>query len=460
MEQHTVAQASQYRRELDDGLLLRWASDDDCAGIIQLYSHVFRDAADEPPNLWIASYTRDTMSGRHPLIGPGDFAVVEERATNRIVAATCLLRATWSYAGIPFAVGRPELVASHPDYRNRGLVRALFELIHARSAARGDLLQGITGIPFYYRQFGYEYALDLDGERTLWFDAIPKLKPGTAEPYSLRPITPADLPLVLRLYQHEQATYHSGAPSLVSATLDETYLRWNHDGATQEYSGGYWQTALIVGGDDRPLGYVLTRKLRWAEALNVVGLAVEAGVSLVALMPSLLRLLQAYAHTMPTFKPDAPTPTNVSFGLGRCHPAYAALGEALVPRPPQPYAWYVRVPDLPAFLQLIAPELERRLAGSVLAGHSGDLQLDFYRDGLRLRFAGGRLAEVAPWRPLLWGEPAQAAFPPLVFTQLLFGYRSLAELRHALPDVRAKEEALTLLDALFPAIPSRVMPQD
>ena len=145
-----MAQAPQYRRELDDGLLLRWASDDDCAGIVQLYSHVFRDAADEPPNLWIASYTRDTMSGRHPLIGPGDFAVVEERATSRIVAATCLLRATWSYAGIPFAVGRPELVASHPDYRNRGLVRALFELIHARSTARGDMLQGITGIPFYF----------------------------------------------------------------------------------------------------------------------------------------------------------------------------------------------------------------------------------------------------------------------------------------------------------------------
>ena len=84
------------------------------------------------------------------------------------------------------------------------------------------------------------------------------------------------------VHQHEQATYHGGAPSLVSATLDETYLRWNHDGATQEYSGGYWQTALIVGGDDRPLGYVLTRKLRWAEALNE-----EALTLLNALVPAI-----------------------------------------------------------------------------------------------------------------------------------------------------------------------------
>jgi hypothetical protein len=42
--------------------------------------------------------------------------------------------------------------------------------------------------------------------------------------------------------------------------------------------------------------------------------------------------------------------------------------------------------------------------------------------------------------------------------QLLFGYRSLAELRHAYPDVWADDAAQTLLAILFPSQVSLVMP--
>jgi hypothetical protein len=52
---------------------------------------------------------------------------------------------------------------------------------------------------------------------------------------------------------------------------------------------------------------------------------------------------------------------------------------------------------------------------------------------------------------------ATAAFPPLVFLQLLFGYRSLAELRYAFPDCEASHEGTLLLNALFPKQPSLVV---
>jgi hypothetical protein len=183
-----------YRRDLGDGLVLRWSTAADVDELERLYSHVFRDNADAPLNIFTALWTRDLMSGRHPLIGPGDFALVEDTRQRMIVSATCLLAQTWEYEGIAFEVGRPEIVATEPDYRNRGLVRAIFDLIHARSAAMGHLAQGITGISFYYRQFGYEYALDLGGNRTVYFAAIPKLKPGEPEPYSLRDATSDDIP--------------------------------------------------------------------------------------------------------------------------------------------------------------------------------------------------------------------------------------------------------------------------
>lgn len=52
-----------------------------------------------------------------------------------------------------------------PEYRRRGLVRAQFDVIHQWSAARGQLVQVISGIPFYYCQFGYEMGLALSGGR-------------------------------------------------------------------------------------------------------------------------------------------------------------------------------------------------------------------------------------------------------------------------------------------------------
>src|SRR5574340_76142 len=152
-------------RDLGDGLLLRWSSSEDTEELVYLTSMVFRDSENEQPNTRMGNLVREFMSGNHPLMGPRDFVIVEDtrRTEHRIVACTCFWSQAWEYEGIRIGLGRPEIVATDPGYRNRGLVRALFEEIHARSEAQGDLAQGITGIAYFYRQFGYEYALNLGG---------------------------------------------------------------------------------------------------------------------------------------------------------------------------------------------------------------------------------------------------------------------------------------------------------
>lgn len=86
-----------------------------------------------------------------------------------------------------FPVGRPEIVGTAPAYRRRGLVRAQFAEVHQWSKERGELVQVITGNPWYYRQFGYE-------------PNVPRLKPGLTEPYHIRPASADDLPLIARMY--------------------------------------------------------------------------------------------------------------------------------------------------------------------------------------------------------------------------------------------------------------------
>src|SRR5262245_49706250 len=103
----TALSSATYRRDLGDGLVLRWSTAAEMEGIIQLYSFVFRDNAEAPLNENIAHWTRDMMGGQHPLITAGDCALVEDTAKGGIVAATCLLWQPWEYAGIRFPLGRP-----------------------------------------------------------------------------------------------------------------------------------------------------------------------------------------------------------------------------------------------------------------------------------------------------------------------------------------------------------------
>jgi hypothetical protein len=121
------------------------------------------------------------------------------------------------------------------------------------------------------------------------------------------------------------------------------------------------------------------------------------------------------------------------------------------------YAWWMRIPDLSAFIRHLAPVLEQRLADSLLADYTGERTIDFYRGGLWLAFEHGKLMVAEDWQKPVWG-PEQTRFPRLVFTQLVLGYRSYPDLRYACKDVWADRADQFLLSTLFPPRPSYMPP--
>ena len=80
---------------------------------------------------------------------------------DRVVSTATLLRESVTVSGVVVPAGQVEMVATDLSYEGRGLVRALMGEAHRRSADRGDLLQVMIGIPFFYRQFGYAYAMPI-----------------------------------------------------------------------------------------------------------------------------------------------------------------------------------------------------------------------------------------------------------------------------------------------------------
>jgi hypothetical protein len=126
-----------------------------------------------------------------------------------------------------------------------------------------------------------------------------------------------------------------------------------------------------------------------------------------------------------------------------------------------PYAYFMRVPDMPAFLRRIQPVLEQRLADSTLAGHTGRLRLNFYTDFVQLLFEKGQIMEISPYTPTSFDSPEDGDifFPELTFLHVLFGQRSYEEVRHMWVDCFATNAtAPILMNVLFPQRPSWVRP--
>jgi hypothetical protein len=423
-------------RDLGDGLVMRVANGADAEPLAQFNGHTFgRERFDE----LAAAYTRHLVDESHQIIGPSNVLLVEDTRGGKIVSTMCLIPQTWAYAGIPFEVGRPEMVATDPKYRNRGLVREQFKAIHALSDAMGHLVQSITGIHWYYRQFEYEYALDLGGGRLCHFANVPPIKEGEPDPYRLRAMTPNDIPFVARLYDR------ACARSLVACPRPESLWRFFLDDAP--LSRAYrFPFQVIETADGRAVGYVDTSREIWQDAVVVGEIAAAEGQSLRALMPPVLRWMKAHGEAEGARQNK--TVTAIYFALGRAHPVFDATPE-LLPKTRLPYGWYIRVPDLPRFIRHIAPALEARLARSAMAGHSGELKISEYRRGYKIVFENGKITNAEMWQPTV-DERGDCGFPPLVFLQLLFGRAAIMELRTFYPDVWANDEPTVLLDALFP----------
>jgi hypothetical protein len=431
-------------RDLGDGLILRRAAPTDTATLVEFNAEVHCGSGSDEPRPPMVSWIRDLMSGAHPTFRPQDFTIVQDTNTGEIVSSLCLIPQRWSYEGVEFGVGLPELVGTKSKYRRRGLVRAQFEVVHEWSARRGHRLQAIGGIPNFYRRFGYEMVVELHGGRAGGRADVPKLKKGVKEPYRVRSATQGDLPFIARVYRHGMKRY------LLSAVRDSALWRYELDGRRKNAVERRELQVIETAAGER-IGMLVQCWEWWEDAFGASAYELKPGTSWLAVTPSVVR------HLVKTGEQRAARKKKklhgFTFSLGTQHPVYEVMPWRL-PRTRPPYAFYIRVPDVPAFLGRVKPVLEQRLAESVAVGYTGDLKLSFYRDGLRLRFQRGRLAEVEPWQPER-GE--SAAFPGLTFLHLLFGHRSLDDLKLAYTDCYARtDEARLLLKVLFPKKPSSV----
>ncbi len=446
---NTLTHQTTILRELGDGLILRRSTPADADRLSEFNSIIHSDNGAEKPEPRIGEWTRDLLTRPHPTFGEDDFTIVEEQSTGRIVSSLNHISQTWAYEGIPFKVGRPELVGTLPEYRHKRLIQAQFDEIHGWSIERCEMVQAITGIPHYYKRFDYDMALELGGGRVGFAPLVPQLKEGESEPFIFRAATEADIPFL------QSVDAHAGRRHVVRAARTAEIWRYELTGKS-ERNINRDECRIIENAAGEPMGYLLHPWYNWDWGIPLFEYELKPGVSWLAVTPGVARYVLATSREY-ALRHGEPVEnkTAVPFWHGSAHPVYEVWRDKL-PRIRQPYAWYVRVPDLPGFLRHIAPALEKRLAESPICGHTGSLRLNLYKTGIRLDMADGKIASVESYRPQP-NDMGEVGLPDLTVLQLLFGYRGIDELRNAYADVYwGSDEARYVTSVLFPKKPSSV----
>ncbi|KAF9209047.1 hypothetical protein BGZ59_010303 [Podila verticillata] len=474
--------------DLGNGLIMRWSTRDDANNVGELLAEAFQWEPVGPPpppgetpgpNEVVRASGRRLLRGNSAVMSEYDYALVENtRAAageNPIVACACLHAVPGYYGSVRLQFGKPEGIATHPNYRNQGLVRRLLEdMIHPASDDRGDLVQFILGLPHFYLQFGYTYALRTGEQRTVLPDLalIPKASSNVSELFTLRTVTLDDIAYLVRMSTPDKLHRPTTEMDLV---FDEAYWRFTTHDVYQTKQSMYdasRQTRIVVDSTGKDVGVTVTSfRGHWQIDLFVLEDTVSYHQALFPVLRQLV-LMAKGRYDYPGMPEGESLIDSLIFGLGSHHPASKLLESSTMPENTD--RLYTRIASYPRFIWHVAPVLEERLARSALAGISGAIELNFFRRvagasgaGLRIVLDQGKLVEVEDWvapssrewmLKRLKGSPGGprvygAQFAPLSFTRLLVGEIDVGQMLEQYGETGLKDaETRMLLDVLFPKV--------
>jgi predicted N-acetyltransferase YhbS len=413
------------QRDLGDGLLLCSGEKTDIPAIIEHVVTVHGKGVKAGIQRWF---------DYHPTYPLRDSFLVKDSTTGKVVSYLGLARYRCNFEGTEIPYGQMEIVGTLPEYRNKGLIRYLNEAFEQRAAEYGLPFLVIAGIPYFYRQFGYEYAISFLRTLQLSTETIGALKSGEKEPVRIQKVTKSIFPQFLTC--REQSNQYLDLYRVMSPK-DFDYT--------------------AKGGLDGELGieYYLVKKGK--KAVGSFFISTEWGrLEIHDLWLADLTHLHSVLRWAKIKAQKRNLPLNVSY------PSRPGLVEVLErtfrSSFTKGYAWYVRIPSVKFYLQTIRPVLEQRLAKSDLCGYSGILQISCFRIGYEFKFKQGKLVTVNHLDQTKLQE-RKLAIPPLVINQLLLGYCTLAELMANYPDVLVEASAIPLINVLFPKIRAKLTPE-
>ena len=351
---------------------------------------------------------------------------IEKKDSNKIVSSITLMPLEWNFNGIPIPICEMGLVGTLPKYRNRGFMGIMNKLYEDIMRQEGYLLSVIRGIPYYYRRFGYEFALNLDERILLNKSQVPSRK---LEMISFQKATKQDLAFIKSIYNKEQESFF-------------VTNRFNSDNFMYKFMNDDF--------DDNFLSTFLIKIKGKPISFFSIGMSYD-NVAFSLIVPevneeSMIKILQ-YVKILNEKKEQIVFHVNsdTKFAQYICSiGGKRDLG----------YGWQIRIPNIKEFLQAISPVLEQRIERSSYKGLSQDIVISDYREIFTLRFKNGKVEDIEVKKGYPFPGSCDVQIPSSTLIKLLLSDKTFEEIKYILKDSILKPGSEKLIKILFPKKPS------
>jgi predicted acetyltransferase len=408
---------------LPEGFILRAVQDDSDVQRLARFNKIIHSGED------LESLV-GTLIKEHPYGKRHYWLYLEETQTKKIVSSVALVPWKINFGGETLTAAELGFVGTLPDYRNRGFARICIEQFHRIVEEEGFAFSFLQGIPYYYRQFGYEYAIPLEPMFNLELAKISSQKDQSGTRFMIRRAEQSDLPHLKRLYERSMRHYEISTnrslpvwqfllgPSLRTEMIRDTYC--------------------VVDLKTNPVAYFRIAHHGFGEGLIVD----EVSDTIKDVRPLIMSFLKKTARERK--KPY------IRFNLSPKH-EFVRFARRLGAEEKHVYAFQIRIGNTLRFLKAILPVLEKRISESSFSGLTGKVNLNLYKEAFLFHFHMGKIKNMDQVDA---NCETPIRLPPFAALQLFFGHRSILELKSIYPDVWIENDGWKVLDILFPKLDS------
>jgi GNAT superfamily N-acetyltransferase len=354
-----------------------------------------------------------------------------------IVSTLNGIPSTWAYAGIPLRNLELGFVGTLPEYRNMGLIRALYREFFEREFHRGKYeISTIQGIPYYYRQFGYDFLIPAWRSVFLMPSQIPAVPPKEKPDWmklSVRRTAKKDLDSIMNLYEEMRRR------TLISTTRNKEL--WEiQEQSRREYDKEFTTYIVKRGPDIEGYFRLVVRENKTDPAagfLDVIESSIETYDGVRRTLEYLRQ--QCAEKNLPRFALSGALVSNLS-----------KVGLDLRGVLSKGWKHQLRIRDMVRFLKRVRPVLEKRLRKSMFEGLTQEVTINTYRHCYVLDFQGGKIKQIRDLGIHEDGKNMSFRAPPNDFVRLLLGQYDIEELGHQNIDFLVAGPVKSLIATLFP----------
>jgi hypothetical protein len=367
------------------------------------------------------------------------FLLARNPENGEIISSCCLIPQTLRYGNIPIQAGNPEFVGTDVAFRRMGLISKQFEIMHQWSEENGDDLLLIGGVPYFYRQYGYEMTVNMGNHRTAHPSVLDEVKQPENE-IRFELAAEKDIPELIRLLGQDSQAY------LISG--DWSRQDWLYMLADQKNNGcAAQQVYMIRRKNGVCIGTVRYNNRIDEGHLYLVGANIDPVLSTWDEVESAL-LIQLKSVAEESVKKSGKILKEVGIQLPPSHPLYIRTAH-IFPNENHGYAWYVSIPNLLQFLNKVKPVLEENIHNSPYRGLSRMLYVNLFTRGLQIEFTKGKIKSIKEWKAKTH-EDGDFLCPELAFYHLVMGHRTTTEIQHLYRDCYGKKDGAQIIDFCFP----------